>query len=123
MPEGSSIIPRDGDGASNWDSTAYNMILVNETARFLDDHLEIRAEDPFFAYVALGSVHIPHRYVYFCFEIILFKLISDPQVVLPPHTLTVRLSLVNMLPVIWMYWERWTKSSVLLSNNLKTDTY
>jgi len=64
MPEGSSMIPSDGDGSSDWDSTAYNMILVNETARFLDDHEKNRAEDPFFAYVALGAVHIPHRYNY-----------------------------------------------------------
>ena len=66
MPQGSSIIPKYGDGASNWDSTAYNMALVNETARFLDDHETNRQNDPFFAYVALGSVHIPHRYVYVC---------------------------------------------------------
>ncbi len=39
---------------------AYNKILVKETSRFINDHLEDRSEDPFFAYVALGSVHIPH---------------------------------------------------------------
>ncbi len=61
MPEGSSIIPKHGDGAVDWDSTAFNMALVNETARFLDDHEMNRQDSPFFAYIALGSVHIPHR--------------------------------------------------------------
>lgn len=49
MPEGTSMIAIDGEGASDWDSTAYNMILVNETARFLDDHEMNRKNDPFFA--------------------------------------------------------------------------
>ncbi len=60
MPEGASIILQNGEGSKSWDSTAYNMILVNETERFLDDHIEKRSDDPFFAYVALGNVHIPH---------------------------------------------------------------
>ena len=60
MPFGKSIIGKAGDGSPNWDSTAYNMLLVNETARFLDDHLENRPDDPFFTYIALGSVHTPH---------------------------------------------------------------
>ena len=57
---GQSSIKASGEGQSDWDSTAYNMILVNETEAFLDDHMVNRADDPFFAYVALGSVHIPH---------------------------------------------------------------
>lgn len=60
MEHGLSAISRDGEGDPNWDSTAYNMILVNETNAFLDFHMENRKDDPFFAYVALGSVHIPH---------------------------------------------------------------
>jgi arylsulfatase A-like enzyme len=63
MPYGDSIIYRvAGEGDKNWDSTAYNMILVNETTKFIDDHLDNRlnADDPFFTYVALGSVHAPH---------------------------------------------------------------
>ena len=72
MPFGQSIIPRPADGAPGWDSTAYNMLLVNETARFIDDHLENRAEDPFFAYVALGSVHVPHRYEQFEKQILMY---------------------------------------------------
>lgn len=48
------------EGDKNWDSSAYNMILVNETLKFLDDHLEERPSSPFFAYVALGNVHMPH---------------------------------------------------------------
>ncbi len=60
MPEGTSMINRRGDGSSSWDSTAYNMILVNETEKFLDDHMENRSDDPFFAYIALGNVHTPH---------------------------------------------------------------
>ena len=45
MPEGKSIIQMKGDGTSTWDSTAYNMILVNETEKFLDDHIESRNND------------------------------------------------------------------------------
>jgi len=63
MPHGTSIINTDksGEGDPNWDSTAYNMVLVNETARFIDAHIASeRSEDPWFVYAALGSVHIPH---------------------------------------------------------------
>jgi arylsulfatase A-like enzyme len=63
MPQGTSMIREnyEGEGDISWDSSAYNMILVNETMDFLDDHLENRNDDPFFAYVALGAAHIPHR--------------------------------------------------------------
>lgn len=60
MKHGLSAIRTDGEGDPEWDSTAYNMILVNETNAFLDLHMKTRKHDPFFAYVALGSVHIPH---------------------------------------------------------------
>jgi len=58
MPKGASKIDHEGEG--DWDSTACNMLLVNETIRFLDEHLSRRPTDPFFAYVATGSVHVPH---------------------------------------------------------------
>ena len=59
---GMSVIGKthSGEGDTNWDSTAYNMILVNETTRFIDEHLAATPSDPFFTYVALGSVHVPH---------------------------------------------------------------
>ena len=62
MPHGISMIldGRYGEGAADWDSTAYNMIVVNETIGFLDHHMESQASNPFFAYVALSAVHIPH---------------------------------------------------------------
>lgn len=60
MPHGTSIITRGGEGDANWDSSAYNMILVNETTRFIDNHLAQNKSQPFFTYVALGSVHSPH---------------------------------------------------------------
>mmetsp|Transcript_10454 Transcript_10454/g.14774 ORF Transcript_10454/g.14774 Transcript_10454/m.14774 type:complete len:624 (+) Transcript_10454:91-1962(+) len=60
MPGGKSKIIVGGEGSSNWDSTQYNIELVKETERFLDDHQDRRKDDPFFAYVALGSAHIPH---------------------------------------------------------------
>jgi len=43
------MIRMTGEGAPDWDSTAYNMIFVNETVNCLDDHLSTRAADPFFA--------------------------------------------------------------------------
>jgi len=58
---GKSIIQREGEGDPDWDSTAYNMILINETEAFLDNHIANKTGDgPFFAYVALGAVHGPH---------------------------------------------------------------
>ncbi len=60
MPEGISRIGQEGEGAGDWDASAYNMILVNETEKFLDMHLQNQADKPFFSYVALGSVHTPH---------------------------------------------------------------
>jgi len=60
MPEGESIIDKEGEGSKDWDSSAYNMILVNETKRFIRIHRKKKRNDPFFAYVALGSVHEPH---------------------------------------------------------------
>ena len=61
MPHGKSAIGKNpGEGDRNWDSTAYNMILVNETTKFIDNHLENEPDKPFFAYVAMGAAHIPH---------------------------------------------------------------
>jgi len=63
MPHGISMIQKGkyrGEGDKDWDSSAYNMILVNETIKFVDNHLDSGKEDPFFAYVALGAVHTPH---------------------------------------------------------------
>jgi len=68
MPMGISKIPKAGEGDGEWDSSAYNMLLVNETANFLDEHMDPkngRNNDPFFAYVALGAVHIPHSPPYY----------------------------------------------------------
>jgi hypothetical protein len=58
MPHGVSSIKTPGEGSEDWDSTAYNMILVNETKAFLDQNMD--SSDPFFAYVALGAVHLPN---------------------------------------------------------------
>jgi len=60
MPKGNSTIDRAGEGSSSWDSSAYNMILVNEFQSFVDGHVESASNDPFFVYVALGGVHTPH---------------------------------------------------------------
>ena len=74
MPSGESVIGKthSGQGDKTWDSAAYNMILVNETIAFIDNHLIQQEQEketllsssssptPFFAYVALGSVHVPH---------------------------------------------------------------
>ena len=60
MPHGTSVISKAGHGSSDWDSTAYNMILVNETQKFIDDHMNNGDDKPFFTYVSLGSVHGPH---------------------------------------------------------------
>jgi len=61
---GQSSILVAGQGHQDWDSSAYNMILVNETKDFLDEHFATRPDDPFFAYVALGVAHIPHTAPY-----------------------------------------------------------
>ena len=60
-PLGTSCIKKPGEGDPSWDSSAYDMILVNETSKFIDTHLaSAESSKPFFAYVALGAVHIPH---------------------------------------------------------------
>ena len=60
MPQGLSKINSPGEGQEEWDSSAYNMIVVNETEKFIDDHLRTNPSQSFFTYVALGAVHIPH---------------------------------------------------------------
>jgi len=62
MPKGVSIISggKEGEGDPGWDSSAFDMILVNETSAFIDNHLVNRPNDPFFVYLALGAVHAPH---------------------------------------------------------------
>lgn len=60
QPFGKSVIKRKGEGDATWDSTAYNMILVNETEAFVDHHMANNLGAPFFVYVALGAVHGPH---------------------------------------------------------------
>ena len=61
MPFGTSEILGNGEGSTDWDSTAYNMILVNETEKFLERHVQNNnSSQPFFTYVSLGGVHIPH---------------------------------------------------------------
>lgn len=60
MEGGTSKIIVDGEGSESWDSTMYNQIVVNETEAFLDNHLKFNANDPFFSYVALGAIHLPH---------------------------------------------------------------
>ncbi len=57
---GVSAILRAGDGAADWDSTMYNSILVKEMKAFVEEHLRNQPEEPFFTYLALGSVHKPH---------------------------------------------------------------
>ncbi len=60
-PMGLSKVRDQGEGTPDWDSTIYNQIIVNETARFIDDHLESnRKNDPMFIYASLGAVHTPH---------------------------------------------------------------
>jgi len=61
MPRGTSFVKKRGEGDPDWDATAYNMVIVNETANFIDAHMvSNRSEDPWFIYAALGAVHTPH---------------------------------------------------------------
>ena len=60
MPAGLSKIISSGEGAIDFDSSAYNMILVNKTKSFIKKHMRNRPNDPFLTYVALGAVHVPH---------------------------------------------------------------
>jgi len=60
QPKGESVISKEGEGSKDWDSTAYNQIVVEETLEFIENHLQRSPDKPFFAYAALGSVHVPH---------------------------------------------------------------
>lgn len=57
------------EGTTDWDTSAYNQIIVKETADFIDEHLrnESTSDTPFFAYMPLGAAHQPHSppYKYF----------------------------------------------------------
>jgi len=60
MPHGVSSIIKEGDGDPDWDSSAYNMVIVNETATFIDNHMASnKSNNPWFVYAALGAVHPP----------------------------------------------------------------
>jgi len=60
MQYGESVVKRQAcEGDPVWDTSGYDMIVVNETLDFLDVHLESRPDDPFFAYVSLSSMHAP----------------------------------------------------------------
>jgi len=69
MPHGISQIGYDsvgnGEGDKSWDSSAYDLIVLNETKAFIENHIEVKPNDPFFAYVALTNVHKPHTPPYF----------------------------------------------------------
>ena len=62
MPHETSIIyhRHKGEGSKDWDSSTYNMILVNETSQFIENHLQNNNDNPYIAYVPLGAVHEPH---------------------------------------------------------------
>ena len=60
QPRGESIIRRAGEGDINWDSSAYNQIVVEDTLDFINNHVKTNPDQPFFSYVALGAVHGPH---------------------------------------------------------------
>ena len=57
---GICAIPNSAEGDPNWASAAHDMIIVNETEEFIDNHLQTSPNEVFFAYIALGSVHYPH---------------------------------------------------------------
>lgn len=54
---GKSIINKAGEGDPDWDSTEFNMRIVQEVENFVGKHDQ---SSPFFIYAALGQVHIPH---------------------------------------------------------------
>ena len=56
----SKIGKHPGEGDVDWDSSAFNMIVVNETSKFIDKHMNENPDQPFFTYVSLVAVHIPH---------------------------------------------------------------
>ena len=49
MPHGTSIIHHrhKGEGSKDWDASAYNMILVNKTSQFIENHLQNNNDTPF----------------------------------------------------------------------------
>jgi hypothetical protein len=56
---GLSAIPSGEEGDKDWDSRAYNMMVVNAT-KVLNNHIATEINRQFFAYVAIGAVHKPH---------------------------------------------------------------
>lgn len=60
QPKGESIIQREGEGDPDWDSTAYNQNVVEDTIAFIDKQVKNNPNKPFMSYVSLGAVHGPH---------------------------------------------------------------
>lgn len=60
MDEGLSFIKTTGEGNIEWDASAYNMILANETLSYIDNQEEESPDKPFFVYMAMSAVHVPH---------------------------------------------------------------
>jgi len=59
-PQGTSIIKKSGEGDKSWDSSNYNMAIVRENERFLDDHAINNPTSSFFSFLSLGAIHAPH---------------------------------------------------------------
>mmetsp|Transcript_20884 Transcript_20884/g.31720 ORF Transcript_20884/g.31720 Transcript_20884/m.31720 type:complete len:614 (-) Transcript_20884:30-1871(-) len=60
QPKGESIIQRQGEGDPDWDSTAYNQNVVEDTIAFIDKQVKNNPNQPFMSYASLGAVHGPH---------------------------------------------------------------
>eukprot|EP00559_Dactyliosolen_fragilissimus_P003571 CAMPEP_0184864198 /NCGR_PEP_ID=MMETSP0580-20130426/14084_1 /TAXON_ID=1118495 /ORGANISM="Dactyliosolen fragilissimus" /LENGTH=522 /DNA_ID=CAMNT_0027362883 /DNA_START=319 /DNA_END=1887 /DNA_ORIENTATION=+ len=59
MPHGISKIVVPGEGDQTWDSSAFDMIVVNKTKNFIKQHLKHQPDRPFFAYAAMTNNHYP----------------------------------------------------------------
>jgi len=58
-PNGISEIAKPGDGDKTWDSSNYNMKILQENEIFLDSHIENNPASPFFSFLSLGAIHGP----------------------------------------------------------------
>eukprot|EP00588_Corethron_pennatum_P004854 CAMPEP_0194284320 /NCGR_PEP_ID=MMETSP0169-20130528/27322_1 /TAXON_ID=218684 /ORGANISM="Corethron pennatum, Strain L29A3" /LENGTH=518 /DNA_ID=CAMNT_0039030103 /DNA_START=387 /DNA_END=1940 /DNA_ORIENTATION=- len=58
-PKGISEITKPGDGDKTWDSSNYNMKILQDNEIFLDSHLENNPASPFFSFLSLGAIHGP----------------------------------------------------------------
>jgi len=58
-PQGMSEIKNAGRGDKAWDTSNFNIEIVKNNEKFLDEHAKNNPTRPFFSFLSLGAIHVP----------------------------------------------------------------